>query len=118
MDEMVEISGLQVADELARFMAEEALPGTGITPDHFWAQYAAILADLGPKNAALLAVRDALQAKIDAWHRAFPARPVNAEAYTRFLREIGYLLPEGDDFAVDTAFVDHEIARKIGRAHV
>ncbi len=114
MDEMVEISGLQVADELARFMAEEALPGTGITPDHFWAQYAAILADLGPKNAALLAVRDALQAKIDAWHRAFPARPVNAEAYTRFLREIGYLLPEGDDFAVDTAFVDHEIARTAG----
>ena len=111
---MVEISGLQVADELAAFMADEALPGTGISPDHFWAQYAAILADLGPRNAALLAVRDALQAKIDAWHRAFPARPVNAEAYTRFLREIGYLLPEGEDFAVDTAFVDDEIARIAG----
>ena len=111
---MVEISGLQVADELAAFMAEEALPGTGVTPEHFWAQYAAILADLGPKNAALLAVRDALQAKIDAWHRAFPARPVNAEAYTRFLREIGYLLPEGEDFAVDTAYVDDEIAKTAG----
>ena len=111
---MVEISGLQVADELAAFMADEALPGTGISPDHFWAQYAAILADLGPRNAALLAVRDALQAKIDAWHRAFPARPVDAEAYTRFLREIGYLLPEGEDFAVDTAFVDDEIARIAG----
>ncbi len=111
---MVEISGLQVADELARFMAEEALPGTGVTPEHFWAQYAAILADLAPKNAALLAVRDALQAKIDAWHRAFPSRPVNAEAYTRFLREIGYLLPEGEDFSVDTAFVDDEIARIAG----
>ena len=111
---MVEISGLRVADELVRFMAEEALPGTGITPEHFWDQYAAILADLGPKNAALLAVRDALQAKIDAWHRAFPARTVNAEAYTRFLREIGYLLPEGEDFSVDTAFVDDEIARTAG----
>jgi len=111
---MVEISGLQVADELAAFMAEEALPGTGVTPEHFWAQYAAILADLGPKNAALLAVRHALQAKIDAWHRAFPARPVNAEAYTRFLREIGYLLPEGEDFAVDTAYVDDEIAKTAG----
>jgi len=111
---MVEISGLQVADELAAFMAEEALPGTGVTPEHFWAQYAAILADLGPKNAALLAVRDALQAKIDGWHRAFPARPVNAEAYTRFLREIGYLLPEGEDFAVDTAYVDDEIAKTAG----
>ena len=111
---MVEISGLQIADELAAFMADEALPGTNITPEHFWSQYAAILSDLGPKNAALLATRDALQAKIDAWHRAFPARPVNAEAYTRFLREIGYLLPEGDDFAVDTAFVDDEIARIAG----
>ena len=103
---MVEINGLQVADELAAFMADEALPGTGISPDHFWAKYVAILADLGPRNAALLAVRDALQAKIDAWHRAFPTRPVDALAYTRFLREIGYLLPEGEDFAVDTAFVD------------
>ena len=111
---MVEISGLQVADELAAFMADEALPGTGISPDHFWAKYAAILADLSPRNSALLAVRDALQAKIDAWHRAFPARPVDAEAYTRFLREIGYLLPEGEDFAVDTAFVDDEIARIAG----
>ena len=111
---MVEISGLEVADELAAFMADEALPGTGIGSEKFWAAYAAILADLGPKNAALLATRDALQAKIDAWHRAFPARPVNAEAYTRFLREIGYLLPEGDDFAVDTAFVDDEIARIAG----
>ena len=111
---MVEISGLQVADELAAFMADEALPGTGISPEHFWAQYAAILKDLGPKNAALLAVRDALQAKIDAWHRAFPSRPVNAEAYGRFLREIGYLLPEGEDFSVDTAFVDDEIARIAG----
>ena len=95
---MVEINGLQIADELAAFMANEALPGTGIAPDSFWSSYAAILADLGPRNAALLAVRDALQAKIDAWHRAFPARPVNAEAYTRFLREIGYLLPEGGLF--------------------
>jgi len=111
---MVGISGLEVAEELARFMAEEALPGTGIAPEHFWSQYASILQDLGPKNAALLAVRDALQAKIDAWHRAFPTRPVNADAYTRFLREIGYLLPEGEDFAVDTAFVDDEIACMAG----
>ena len=111
---MVEFSGLQIADELAAFMADEALPGTGITPDHFWSAYAAILADLAPQNAALLAVRDALQTKIDAWHRAFPARPVDSGAYTRFLREIGYLLPEGADFAVDTAFVDDEIARLAG----
>ena len=111
---MVELNGLHVADELATFMATEALPGTGITPETFWSAYAAILADLGPRNAALLAVRDALQAKIDAWHRAFPQKPVPAESYTRFLREIGYLLPEPEDFSVDTAFVDDEIARIAG----
>ncbi|MCX7374724.1 MAG: malate synthase G [Alphaproteobacteria bacterium] len=111
---MIEMHGLQVAEELVRFMAEEALPDTGISPDHFWAQYAAILAEMGPRNAALLAVRDALQAKIDAWHRTFPERPINAEAYTRFLREIGYLLPDGEDFAVETANVDAEIATIAG----
>ncbi len=111
---MIEMHGLQVAEELARFMAEEALPGTGISPDHFWRNYAAVLAEMAPRNTALLAVRDALQAKIDAWHRTFPERPINAEAYTRFLREIGYLLPEGDDFAVETANVDAEIATIAG----
>ncbi len=111
---MINMHGLQVADELARFMAEEALPGTGISPDHFWAQYAAILKEMAPRNTALLAVRDALQAKIDGWHRTFPERPINAEAYSRFLREIGYLLPEGEDFAVDTANVDAEIATIAG----
>ncbi len=111
---MVEMHGLRVADELARFMAEEALPGTGVSADHFWEQYAAILREMAPRNTALLAVRDALQAKIDAWHRTFPERPIDAEAYTRFLREIGYLLPEGEDFAVETADVDAEIATIAG----
>lgn len=111
---MPELHGIQVADELARFMAEEALPGTGIEADAFWAATAAILKEMAPRNAELLAVRDALQAKIDAWHRTFPAKPIDAEAYTRFLREIGYLLPEGEDFAVDTAKVDPEIARIAG----
>ncbi|MCS6891185.1 MAG: malate synthase G, partial [Rhodovarius sp.] len=111
---MIEIHGLTVAEELARFMAEEALPGTGIGPDRFWAQYAAIVKEMAPRNAALLAVRDALQAKIDAWHRTFPERPINAESYTRFLREIGYLLPEGEDFTIETEGVDPEIAAIAG----
>ncbi|WP_431285930.1 malate synthase G [Humitalea sp. 24SJ18S-53] len=95
-------------------MAEEALPGTGVAPDAFWAGFAAVLAELAPANAALLAERDALQGKIDAWHRAHPARPVDAAAYTAFLREIGYLLPEGPDFSITTTGVDAEIAQTAG----
>jgi malate synthase len=94
---------LMVEAALARFMAEEALPGTGVTPAAFWAGSSAVLADLAPANAALLAERDALQAKIDAWHRAHPARPIDTAAYTAFLRAIGYLLPEGPDFSIATS---------------
>ena len=114
VQDMVEIAGLKVARPLHDFMAQEALPGTGVEPAAFWASYAAILAQLGPRNAALLAKRDDLQARIDAWHRAHPARPVDQAAYTAMLREIGYLVPEGPTFSVDTANVDPEIATMAG----
>ncbi len=114
MAEMVAVAGLGVARSLREFMEQEALPGTGVTPERFWSAYAAILKDLAPRNAALLAQRDALQAKIDAWHRANPARPIDLGAYTAFLREIGYLLPEGPDFQVGTTGVDAEIAEIAG----
>jgi len=102
--------GLQVDTRLVRFVEDRALPGTGIAPDAFWAGLSTLIQELGPENRALLARRDGLQATIDAWHIAHRARPHDPEAYKAFLQEIGYLLPEGDDFRIDTADVDPEIA--------
>jgi malate synthase len=106
--------GMEIAPLLRRFIEEEALPGTGVEAPAFWAAMERTLRGLGPKNAALLAERDALQAKIDAWHRANPARPVDRVAYEAFLREIGYLLDPPAPFSVETANVDDEIARLAG----
>mgnify|MGYP003382344356 CR=1 FL=1 len=103
-------SGLAVDRQLAEFIETRALPGTGITQDAFWSGFAAILADLAPKNRVLLAKRQDLQAKIDAWHIAHRARPHDHAAYKAFLAEIGYLLPEGPAFQIDTTNVDPEIA--------
>ncbi len=108
------MAGLQVAPELAAFLANEALPGTGIAPEQFWSGFAALLAAFGPRNRALLATRDALQAKIDDWHRAHTARPIDAAAYTAFLTDIGYLLPPPPPFTVTTDGVDAEIASIAG----
>jgi malate synthase len=105
---------LAVAPDLKTFIEEEALPGTGIAAGTFWDGLAAILRDLAPANAALLAERDALQAKLDAWHQANPQKPMDAAAYEAFLREIGYLLPEPADFAVSTANVDPELGAVAG----
>ncbi|MEY3306559.1 MAG: hypothetical protein RLZZ413_597 [Pseudomonadota bacterium] len=102
--------GLQVDRTLAAFVEDRALPGTGIAPDAFWAGLSALVHELGPENRALLARREELQAKIDAWHIAHRSRPHDHEAYKAFLQEIGYLLPEGADFQIDTAGVDPEIA--------
>jgi malate synthase len=102
--------GLQVDRRLAEFIETEALPGTGVQADALWAAFAAMLADLAPKNRALLAKRQDLQARIDAWHRAHRSAPHDHRAYRAFLENIGYLLPEGPDFQIDTANVDPEIA--------
>jgi malate synthase len=86
--------GLDVAPALRTFMEAEALPGTGIAPARFWESMERILRELIPANAALLTKRDSLQAQIDGWHRAHPARPLDRHEYATFLEEIGYLLPE------------------------
>ncbi|MCC0070104.1 MAG: malate synthase G [Rhodobacteraceae bacterium] len=106
----VERNGLKVATELAAFIEERALPGTGVAPAVFWEGLAGIVRDLAPKNRALLAKRDDLQAKIDAWHVAHRGRPHDHEAYKAFLSEIGYLLPEGPAFEIGTENTDPEIA--------
>ena len=106
--------GLFVAPILKNFIETEALPGTGVEPARFWEAMERTLREMAPTNAALLAKRDALQAKIDAWHRANPAKPIDQAAYTAFLKEIGYLLPEPAQVTVATTDVDAEIASMAG----
>ena len=108
------IGEIKIAQQLHDFIAREALPGTGIAETAFWSGLTGIIRDLAPKNRALLAKRDALQAQIDTWHKARRGQPHDAAAYKAFLSEIGYLVPEGPDFRVDTANVDDEIARVAG----
>ena len=110
MTDRISLHGLQIDRRLHQMIDTEALPGTGITPETFWKGLAELIHELGPRNRELLATRDALQARIDAWHKARAGQAHDAAAYTAFLQEIGYLLPEGDDFQVDTAQVDDEIA--------
>ena len=110
MTDRIDKFGLQVARPLHDMIETEALPGTGVSSDAFWQGLSALVHELGPKNRALLATRDALQAKIDAWHREHAGQPIEMGAYKAFLTEIGYLVPEGPDFAADTANVDPEIA--------
>ncbi|MCY1128563.1 malate synthase G [Frigidibacter sp. RF13] len=106
----VERSGLSVAAELAAFLEERALPGTGIAPSRFWDGFAKLLDDLAPKNRALLAKREVIQGRIDAWHIERHGQPHDHKAYKAFLMDIGYLLPEGGPFQIDTENVDPEIA--------
>jgi malate synthase len=114
MTQRVEVGGLQVAKVLFDFVTNEAIPGTGVSADQFWAGAAAVIHDLAPKNRALLAKRDQLQAQIDAWHQARQGQAHDAVAYKAFLQEIGYLLPEPADFKATTANVDEEIATMAG----
>jgi malate synthase len=114
MTKRLDRAGLQVDAVLARFVEDEALPGTGIEASSFWSGFAGLLADFAPQNRALLAKRDTLQAKIDAWHVARRGQPHDHAAYKAFLAEIGYLLPEGPAFTIETVNVDPEVAKVPG----
>ena len=102
--------GLQVAEELVAFVEDKALPGTGVTADRFWSGFAALIAEMTPRNRAALARREELQSQIDAWHVAQKGKAHDRDAYERFLTDIGYLVAEGDDFEIETTHVDPEIA--------
>ncbi|MDP1027361.1 malate synthase G [Sphingomonas sp. KR1UV-12] len=114
MAEQIERAGLGVASLLATFVEEQALPGTGVSPDAFWQGAAAIFARFAPRNAALLAVRDTLQAQIDAWHDSRAGAVIEQAEYQAFLREIGYLVAEPAPFAIGATRVDAEVASLAG----
>ncbi len=114
MTEHVQVGGLQVAKVLFDFVNNEAIPGTGITADQFWAGADKVIHDLAPKNKALLAKRDDFQARIDTWHQTHAGKAHDPVAYKAFLQDIGYLLPEAADFQASTQNVDDEIARMAG----
>ncbi len=114
MTDRVSVGNLRVAKVLYDFVNNEALPGTGIDPDSFWAGVDKVVTDLTPQNQDLLNRRDELQAQIDRWHRQRVIEPVDTEAYREFLTEIGYLLPEPDDFSITTSGVDPEITTTAG----
>ncbi|MDT3707102.1 MAG: malate synthase G [Thiobacillus sp.] len=114
MSERITVAGLQIARPLYDLVHEEIAPGTGISSHRVWEGFADIVRELSPHNRALLARRDELQARIDAWHLARKGQPHDAAAYKQHLLDIGYLLPEGEDFSIDTDNVDDEIARIAG----
>ena len=109
-----DLAGLKVAAPLADFIEQCALPGTGIEADAFWHGVADIYARFAPQNAALLAVRDELQNRIDAWHGERAGRPIDQAEYQAFLRAIGYLVDEPAPFTVAPQNVDDEVARLAG----
>ncbi|MDT5335852.1 MAG: malate synthase [Mycobacterium sp.] len=110
----VTVGNLRVARVLHDFITNEALPGTGLDADSFWAGVDKVVTDLGPKNQDLLARRDELQAQIDKWHRQRVIGPFDAAEYQTFLTEIGYLQPEPADFSITTSGVDTEITSTAG----
>ncbi|QDY91280.1 malate synthase G [Arthrobacter sp. UKPF54-2] len=114
MPNHVETNGLSVAEELYAFVRDEALPGTGIEAEGFWAGAAALITEFSPKVQELLEVRDRMQQQIDEYHRSRGAAPVDPEEYEAFLRSIGYLVEEPGDFSISTERVDPEIATVSG----
>ena len=107
-------AGLEIAPVLHDFVNDEALPGTGIAAEAFWRGFGTLLQELAPRNAQLLHRRDELQAQLDRWHATHPGRVAEVPEYEAFLRQIGYLLPEGEPFSIETGSVDPEIARIAG----
>ncbi|HEX5356021.1 MAG TPA: malate synthase G [Aquabacterium sp.] len=108
------VHGLQVATELFRFIEDKVLPGTGVDSAKFWAGFDAIVKDLAPKNAALLAERDRIQTEMDAWHTANPGPIKDMAAYRAHLEKIGYVVPVPADTKVTTSNVDAELATQAG----
>jgi len=105
---------LSVTEELLNFLSTEVLPGLEISEDHFWLSLEKIIHEFSPRNKELLDIRESMQGQIDAWHLANPGGEKNLDVYKDFLKDIGYLLPEGEDFKITTENVDPEISSIAG----
>jgi len=114
MSERISVQGYQVADNLYNFINNEVLPNTGIAQEQFWLSLSRIFNEFIPINKAVLAKRDEFQAQIDQWHKAQQGQKFSQQAYQAFLTEIGYVVPEVDDFAISTEKVDAEVATIAG----
>ena len=114
MADYIEKSGLKVDALLVDFLEKEALPGTGVDPHRFWLGLSIYVARFAPRNRAFLAIRDNLQTQIDDWHRANGPVANDPAGYERFLRQIGYVVPEPEDFAIETSGLDPEISTLCG----
>ena len=114
MTDRTTVNGLQVASSLHRFIEDRVLPGTGLDAAAFWQGFGDLVRELAPKNIALLAERDRLQAELDTWHRANPGPIQNMVAYRAFLDKIGYLVPQPEGVQATTANVDDELATQAG----
>ncbi|MEM1152578.1 MAG: malate synthase G, partial [Pseudomonadota bacterium] len=114
MTERIQRGGLRIATVLCELLEREIAPGTGVSSEHFWLACEQLIDRLAARNRTLLARRDELQQKIDTWHRDHAGPDYDHAAYTTFLEDIGYLMPEGEDFSITTEHVDEEIARLAG----
>ena len=114
MSERITHGSLKVSQELDNFLTDELLQGLDISPDAFWESFERVLDEFGPRNKELLAKRTEIQKTIDNWHISKKGSPHNHDEYVNFLKEIGYLLEEGDDFEITTQNVDEEIALVAG----
>ena len=114
MSGRIEKNGLSIDEKLVTFIESEAIPGTGVDTQNFWQGFAEIVEKLGPKNKTLLQKREDIQSKIDEYHIKHRGQDIDIEDYKSFLYDIGYLVPEGENFKIDTSNVDEEIADLCG----
>ena len=113
-DIYIKKGSLSVSTDLEEFLKSEVLPGLDLTEDHFWTSLENLINEFSPRNKELLEIRESMQEQIDAWHLANPGQEKNLDIYKDFLKDIGYLLPEGEDFSISTDNVDPEIASIAG----
>ena len=114
MSGRIDKNGLSIDERLVTFIESEAIPGTGVDTLKFWRGFAEIVEQLGPKNKTLLQKREEIQSKIDEYHITHRGQDIDIEDYKSFLYDIGYLVPEGENFKIDTSNVDEEIADLCG----